>query len=320
MKVLALTSAKGAPGVSTAALAMTLLWPRAALLVEADPSGGSSVLAGYLRGTVEHSRGLLELALAHRHDQLAQTLWSQTIPLTASTNPSPARPAAHSDLPTGSATAAGSVGRWLLPGLSDAMQAPSLNSLWGPFSRLLADLEPAGIDVIIDAGRLGAAHYPTTLLQQADLVLLVLGSGLPAVAAARARIAALRADLSATGETAEVELAGVGLLLVGEGRPYTGREIAASLGLPVVAALAWDPASAEVLAAGAAPGRRFDASALMRSTRGAIAASTALMTHRAAAGHADPTHYAGGAVEAVDRGTLTDHPSGLLPTGATGDS
>jgi len=58
MAVLALTSAKGAPGVSTAALAMTLLWPRPALLLEADPTGGSSVLAGYLRGTVDHSRGL----------------------------------------------------------------------------------------------------------------------------------------------------------------------------------------------------------------------------------------------------------------------
>lgn len=46
MAVLALTSAKGAPGVSTAALAMTLLWPRAALLAECDPAGGSSVLAG----------------------------------------------------------------------------------------------------------------------------------------------------------------------------------------------------------------------------------------------------------------------------------
>ena len=66
MAVLALTSAKGAPGVSTAALAMTLLWPRAALLAECDPAGGSSVLAGHLRGEVDHSRGLLPLALAQQ--------------------------------------------------------------------------------------------------------------------------------------------------------------------------------------------------------------------------------------------------------------
>jgi len=316
MTVLALTSAKGAPGVSTAALAMTLLWPRAALLVEADPAGGSSVLAGYLRGTVEHSRGLLELALAHRHDQLAQTLWSQTVPLTRNAELSPA----HADRQDSRqpAGAAESLGRWLLPGLSDATQAPSLSSLWGPFARLLAGLEPAGVDVIIDAGRLGAAHAPTTLLQQADLLLLVLGSSLPAVAAARARVAALRAELSAAGVTADEELAGVGLLLVGEGRPYTGREIASSLGLPVVAALAWDPASADVLAAGAAPGRRFDTSPLIRSTRGAIQASTALMTHRRAPHDADHVDHANGA---ADVGVLADQQSrGLRPTGATSDS
>jgi hypothetical protein len=66
----------------------------------------------------------------------------------------------------------------------------------------------------------------------------------------------LREDVSA-GSTGIDPVSGVGLLLVGEGRPYTAREIAGSLGLPVVARLAWDPASAEVIAAGADPGRRF---------------------------------------------------------------
>ena len=266
MAVLALTSAKGAPGVSTAALAMTLLWPRSALLAECDPAGGSSVLAGYLRGTVEHSRGLLALALAHRRDELEQTLWSQTVRLTAGPDGAPVGPA----------------DRWLLPGLSDAAQAPSTGALWGPLGLVLADLERAGTDVIIDAGRLGAAHAPTALLHQADLVLLVLGTGLPAVAAARARLAVLRAELSVT-TASDDALSGVGLLLVGEGRPYTAREIASSLGLPVVAALAWDPASAEVLATGAAPGRRFETSPLVRSARAAIGASSELIARRTAA-------------------------------------
>ena len=263
MAVLALTSAKGAPGVSTAALAMTLLWPRSALLAECDPAGGSSVLAGYLRGSVEHSRGLLALAFAHRRDELEQTLWSQTVRLTAGPDGAPAGPA----------------DRWLLPGLSDAAQAPSTGALWGPLGLVLADLERAGTDVIIDAGRLGAAHAPTALLHQADLVLLVLGTGLPAVAAARARLAVLRAELSVT-TASDGALSGVGLLLVGEGRPYTAREIASSLGLPVVAALAWDPASAEVLAAGAAPSRRFETSPLVRSARAAIGASSELIARR----------------------------------------
>jgi hypothetical protein len=263
MSVLALTSAKGAPGVSTAALAMTLLWPRAALLAECDPAGGSSVLAGYLRGTIEHSRGLLALAAAHRRDELEQSLWSQTVPLTAAPADGSSR---HAE-------------RWLLPGLADAAQAPSTSTLWGPLGSLLASLERAGTDVIVDAGRLGAAHAPAPLLRQADLVLLVMGTSLTAVAAARARLSVLREALSVTG-TPHGAACALGLLLVGEGRPYTSREISGALGLPVIASLAWDPASADVLSAGAPPGRRFDTSPLLRSTRAAISASAELVAQR----------------------------------------
>lgn len=269
MAVLALTSAKGAPGVSTAALAMTLLWPRAALLAECDPAGGSSVLAGYLRGTVDHSRGLLPLAVAQRHEALEQSLWAQTVPLTGD--------------PHATSVAAGAGDRWLLPGLSDAAQAPSTAALWGPLGSLLAGLERAGTDVIVDAGRLGTAHAPTALLRQADLVLLVLGTSLPAVAAARARLHLLREDLSVTGTvgpSVDGHLSSLGLLLVGEGRPYSAKEIASACGVPVVASLAWDPGSAEVLAAGATPGRRFDTSPLVRSTRAAISASSELIRRR----------------------------------------
>ena len=267
MAVLALTSAKGAPGVSTAALAMTLLWPRAALLAECDPAGGSSVLAGYLRGTVDHSRGLLPLALAQRHDSLEQALWPQTVPLTGD--------------PHAASVAAGAGNRWLLPGLSDAAQAPSTAALWGPLGSLLASLERAGTDVIVDAGRLGTAHAPTALLRQADLVLLVMGTNLPAVAAAKARLNLLREDLSVTGTTGrDGQLSSLGLLLVGEGRPYSAKEIASACGVPVVASLAWDPASAQVLAVGAMPGRRFDSSPLVRSTRAAISASSEIIRQR----------------------------------------
>jgi hypothetical protein len=268
MAVLALTSAKGAPGVSTAALAMTLLWPRAALLAECDPAGGSSVLAGYLRGTVDHSRGLLPLALAQRHQSLEQSLWPQTVPLTGD--------------PHAPSTAAGAGDRWLLPGLSDAAQARSAEALWAPLGSLLASLERAGTDVIVDAGRLGTAHAPTPLLRQADLVLLVMGTSLPAVAAVKARLNLLREDLSVTGTAGHLDgpLSNLGLLLVGEGRPYSAKEIAGACGVPVVACLAWDPASAEVLAAGATPGRRFDSSPLVGSARAAISASSQLIAQR----------------------------------------
>ena len=47
--LIAMTSAKGAPGVTTAALALALSWPRRTVLAELDPAGGD-VLAGYGRG------------------------------------------------------------------------------------------------------------------------------------------------------------------------------------------------------------------------------------------------------------------------------
>jgi len=255
--LIALTSAKGAPGVSTTALAMTLLWPGRVLLIECDPAGGSSVLAGYLRGTVDHSRGLLGLVMAHHQDELEQHLWSQTVPLTEQSG--------------------GQVERWVLPGLSDAAQAPSCRPLWSPLGSLLSGVERDGVDVLVDAGRLGAAHAPTPLLRQADLVLLVMGSDLPAVAAVRARLAVLREQLSI--DASELT-SRVGLLLVGEGRPYTAREITGSLGIPVVASLAWDPDSAQVFSAGADAGRRVAVGPLVRSTRGAIGACQELIARR----------------------------------------
>lgn len=45
MAVITVTSANGAPGVTTTALALALAWPRPCLLVEADVAGGSSILA-----------------------------------------------------------------------------------------------------------------------------------------------------------------------------------------------------------------------------------------------------------------------------------
>ena len=139
------------------------------------------------------------------------------------------------------------------------------------------------------------------MLRQADLVLLVLGTGLPAVAAARARLAVLREDLAVTDSTASDRSCSLGLLLVGEGRPYTAREIASSLGVPVVASLSWDPASAEVLAAGAAPGRRFASSALVRSVRAAISASQDHIDRRRnRLGRPPPEVLAGGGTSQID--------------------
>ena len=64
MAVVCLTSASGSPGVTTTAVGIAFCWPRPVLLVEADPTGGSGVLAGIparhdaVRRRVDRARAL----------------------------------------------------------------------------------------------------------------------------------------------------------------------------------------------------------------------------------------------------------------------
>lgn len=244
MSVIALTSAKGSPGVTTTALALALSWPRPTLLLEADVAGSSSILAGYLRGAVRHQHGLVDLAKAERRAvDLEATLRTAAIALPDSQVR-------------------------LVAGLTSPAQAKTIGSLWEALPIMLTGLERTGTDVIIDAGRLGAVGGPMPLLRRADVVLLMTRSTLPAIAATRARAGELREDLAADGAGAEA----LRLLVVGEGHPYSGREIATAIGLPVLCTLAWDPVNAEVFSLGASPGRKFTNTALVRSVAAAGAA------------------------------------------------
>jgi hypothetical protein len=155
----------------------------------------------------------------------------------------------------------------LLPGIRSHRQAGSLGGLWEPLAAALKGLDRTGRDVIIDAGRLGLIGSPEPLIYAADLMLLVMRSDLVALAAARSWAETLRAGFNELGATARARA-----LLVGERRPYRGRDVAKVLGLPVAAALAWQEAEAAVFSRGAAPPRRFDGRALPRSLRAARAA------------------------------------------------
>jgi len=246
MALITLASATGAPGVTTSALGLALAWPRPVVLVEADPTGGSAVLAGYCRGEVPHDRGLVNLAMAHRAgEDLTDALAEVLLRLPGSTVD-------------------------LLAGVRSHAQAASVTTLWEPLAVALGALDRAGTDVIVDAGRLGLTGAPLPLVRAADVALLVTRTHLPALAGARSWAKTLADDTSAAGTAP-----GPGLLLVGEGHPYTTREITGVLGLPVVASLAWDPVSAETFHLGTSPGRRFEQAALARSLRAAVSAITA---------------------------------------------
>jgi hypothetical protein len=233
MAVICLASASGSPGVTTTSVGLAFCWPRPVLLVEADPTGGSGILAGFLKGTTPYDAGLLELALSPLG--VTEALRDVVHPLSPNV--------------------------FLVAGTRTHTQAPALRDAWAPLATALADLDANGQDVIVDAGRLGLTGSPQPLLESADLTLLMTRATLPAISAARSWAEAVRQP--ATGWRHP------GLLLVAEGRPYRDSEVSKVLGMPVVADLPDDPESAAVYHRGAAPPRHFETGPYVRGLQAA---------------------------------------------------
>ena len=242
MAMIALVSAAGSPGVTTTAVGLGLTSSRPALIVEADPTGGSAVLAGFFRGGSEHTGGLLDLVWAQRDGRLAEELPRSLVPF-----------------PDSSAS--------LLPGVRSHAQSRNVSGIWEPLTATLKGLRGTGQDVIVDAGRLGLTDAPEPLVYAADVTLLVLRSDLVSVSAARSWADTLRSGFDRIGG-----LDRLGVLLVGDGRPYKAGEVGSVLGLPVVASMAWNEAAAAVFSRGARPPRRFTTSGYLGSLGAAWAA------------------------------------------------
>ena len=237
MALIVLTSASGSPGVTTTALGLALTWVRPVLLVEADPTGGSGLLAGYFRGQAAPTQSLIDLAFAHRAGGLAHAI-----------------PAVSMQVPDTSVT--------MIAGTNAHGQARSLESLWEPLAAVLKSLDALGQDVIVDAGRLGLAGAPEPLLFAADLCLLVTRTDLVALSGARSWAQTLRGGFEQRGAGPSLAL-----LTVGEGRPYRAREVSKVLQLPILTSLAWDADAAAVFSHGGTAPRGFDRSPLLRSLR-----------------------------------------------------
>ncbi len=251
--LIALCSAKGAPGVTTSGLALTLCWPRRAVLAECDPAGGD-VLAGYGRAQLS-AGGLAELELAARRGGLAGQLDAHLVQLDA----------------TGRAR--------LLPGLADPATARHVD--WDRLAAALTSVEDGAVDVVADCGRLRAEHFPAAVARRAAAVVVVTGSTLRAVRAAAQAVAELR-DQRVGLPPRVGALGALGALVVGPGEPYGEREIAQALGIPVVGMLPRDARAAAVLSDGAPAGRLFTQSALLRAAR-----SVAVRLAEFAAAHED---------------------------------
>lgn len=253
MAVIVLASASGAPGVTTTSVGLASVWPRPVLLVDADPTGGSAILAGFFQGNVAASGGLSEVVLGSRRGDLAGAIAASAVALPGT--------AAH-----------------VLPGVSGHVVARTMTDVWPALLGELRALAATGQDVLVDAGRLGLSGSPEPLIYGADAAVLVTGSSLVALAAARSWAATWRAtfeDIGAGSTTPAV-------LVIGPGRPYGVREIGSVLDVAMLGSLPWDPPSAAVFSAGAHPGRRFARGPLLRGLQEVAEAVTARIARQSA--------------------------------------
>lgn len=244
MTMVMLCSAAGAPGVTTTALAMTLAWPGDSLLVDADRNASQAVLAGHLGGADAGGRGLTALTRAHRERRsLADELPANLLPL-----------AEHE-----------SHRRSFLPGFSQAGSATLFQSAWPELADNLHRISRGGTAVVIDAGRVGDG-LPGPLLAASGVTLLLTGTSLRALAATRIHLSAIgqrQAQLANGGQ--------LGLVLIGEGNPYSGKEISQSFGVPVWGVLPEDAGAAAVWSDGEPAARRHRNSALAKAVTGLVA-------------------------------------------------
>lgn len=230
MSVLVAVSAKGSPGVTTSLLAMAVCWPSPVLLVEADPAG-SDARAGVLGASVPASgHGVLDCALAARRGpvDLHKFCWSLSTDQRA----------------------------WVLPGLSDPAQFPSLAAAWSAFARALADVGDR--DVLVDAGRVTTEDVPPDLLAIADALVVVVRPTLVGVDRAQPLVRRY-AELLAGSRTEVL------VMPVGPGH-YSRREVTHSFEVGSIGGLPDDTTAAVALSEGDVG--RFLRRPLAREARG----------------------------------------------------
>jgi hypothetical protein len=262
MALIAVAADKGAPGVTTAALALASVWPGPVLLAECDPAGGDLAFRFPAADgrQLDPRSGLLSLAVAGRRDYQQQQVWPHTQKI-------------HGGLD-------------VLLGVTNAEQGAGLSMLWGPLGKMLAALPD--VDVIADCGRLGPDGPCYDLLAEADSVLLVTRPDLGDVIRLRDRAAVVVATIGRRGRGAFA----VDLLTIAEPQRLKNAEAEiahalAQAGVPVrlSCGLANDRKGAELLSG--AWGGKLDKSLLIRTAR-EVAAELAAHRPPPAPGQAEP--------------------------------
>jgi Mrp family chromosome partitioning ATPase len=239
-------SVKGSPGVTTVALGLASVWPgRSVLLVEADPSGGDVGLWRRLGS----DPGLVSLAGAARRGP-----------------PDDVDVLDHAhELGTG---------LWVVPGPAAAGQARAAVHLLTDRPGLLPAVGERFDAVIVDLGRLDPASPARGLLPAVDVLVL----------AGRGTVAELTHLASAAPDLADGAGAAMTGVVLTHGCRYRQREVEQALGVPLLAVLPPDPATAAMLAGAPSGrgGRRGRGQGPLLTTLGELASGLVPMARRRA--------------------------------------
>ncbi len=242
MALIVVAADKGAPGVTTTALALASVWPSPVLLAECDPAGGDLMFRfpAVDGRQLDPRRGLLSLAVAGRRDYQQQQVWPHAQKI-------------HGGLD-------------VLVGVTNAEQGTGLAAMWRPLGAMLAALP--GADVIADCGRLGPDGPAYDLLGEAATVILVTRPDLGDLIRLRDRAATIVASAQRRGRRG----ISLGVLVIADPKNLKAAqaEVAHALhqaGLPVrlVCGMADDPKAADLLRG--TWGGRLDKTLLLRTAR-----------------------------------------------------
>jgi MinD-like ATPase involved in chromosome partitioning or flagellar assembly len=221
--VYAFASAKGSPGVSTAAAAIAATWPAPVVLADVDPAGGDVMWRNraITGGPLDPDRGLLSLGAAVR------------------------RGAAQADLTEHLQQTA--MGVDVLVGLASPDQLSGLGAAWGQLPAVFAQHRT---DVLVDCGRVVPGSAAMPVLTGADIVVLVTRPDISGTAHLRERLRSLGSTLGVGGPGGKP----VGVVVMTD---YRDTRSAADLqqlldherlGVTVLGIVADDPKAAKILA------------------------------------------------------------------------
>jgi hypothetical protein len=240
--LVAICSAKGAPGVTSTALALAASWPRPVVLLEADPAGGD--IAYRCRaasgGPVYASPNLVTLAAAVRGGVPGPEVLRDSAQRLAN-------------------------GVDVVQGVTAPAQGRGLGSLW---SAIAGACMASDVDVIADLGRLDRASAALPVAEAADCVIPVAATSLESVMRLREGVRELVGTLNAH------RVAVVVPMIVGADT-HAARdcaqldELLTTAGLPVQPSqhLPYDPKALARLEAGEPASGRLGRTLLIRAAR-----------------------------------------------------